>query len=283
MKKIIAILLCAGLLLTLCACGKSKAAAAVDEQIAQLDPVTIDSAAAIAAAEDAYAALSDEDRQDVENYHLLTDARTQFEDCVVSDFVTFVAEHPYPYGTGDYTQEYRVDIDLLAQYREKMDFYDSFGLPHDRAADSFAEVERALELEQYAPDLEFLKGYLQAKEILTTAFGDMSNGLAAYTSGRTENAVTLMNSAVDGFDAALETLQSLDQSQDRVADYISCVSDMRTGAQQLATGMESGNVLVLNSAVSFMTDSATAYSQYLIDAETLLTEISDKEAELQNG
>lgn len=128
-----------------------------------------------------------------------------------------------------------------------------------------------------------MKGYLQAKEILTTAFGDMSNGLAAYTSGRTENAVTLMNSAVDGFDAALETLQSLDQSQDRVADYISCVSDMRTGAQQLATGMESGNVLVLNSAVSFMTDSATAYSQHLIDAETLLTEISDKEAELQNG
>ena len=77
MKRFLALMLCAVMLLTLCACGKSEAAQAVDDQIAAIGAVTLESEAAIAAAEEAYRALPDKERAQVENLAQLEQARTE--------------------------------------------------------------------------------------------------------------------------------------------------------------------------------------------------------------
>lgn len=84
MKKIIALMLCAVVLLSLCACGKSKEAQNVDDLILAIGEVSIDSAEKIAVAEEAYNALSDKDKSKVENFSVLNDAiislrRAQFD------------------------------------------------------------------------------------------------------------------------------------------------------------------------------------------------------------
>ena len=68
MKKTIALLLSIILLLSLCACGKSKEAQAVDDLIIAIGEVSIDSAEEIESAENAYNALSEKDKKNVENY-----------------------------------------------------------------------------------------------------------------------------------------------------------------------------------------------------------------------
>lgn len=75
MKKIIAILLAVILLLSLCACGKSKEAQAVDDLIMAIGEVSLDSAEEIESAENAYNALSEKDRENVENYAILETSR----------------------------------------------------------------------------------------------------------------------------------------------------------------------------------------------------------------
>ena len=84
MKKVITLVLCAVMLLTLCACGKSKEAQNVDDLILAIGEVSIDSAEKIAVAEEAYNALSDKDKSTVENFSVLNDAiislrRAQFD------------------------------------------------------------------------------------------------------------------------------------------------------------------------------------------------------------
>ena len=65
-KKLLIYLLAAVMILSLTACGKSEAAKAVDEQISAIGTVSLDSEAAIAAAETALAGLSEEDSKQVE-------------------------------------------------------------------------------------------------------------------------------------------------------------------------------------------------------------------------
>ena len=62
MKKIIALVLCAVMLLSLCACGKSKKVQNVDDLILAIGEVSLDSADKIETAESAYAELSEKDK-----------------------------------------------------------------------------------------------------------------------------------------------------------------------------------------------------------------------------
>lgn len=79
MKKILSLLLVLVLVLGLCACGKSEAAQAVDDMIAAIGTVTLESEVKIAAAESAWAALTDEQKEELENYALLTAARASLD------------------------------------------------------------------------------------------------------------------------------------------------------------------------------------------------------------
>ena len=67
MKRILALVLTILMMAALTACGQSEAAKAVDEQIAAIGEVTLDSNAAISAAEAALRELSPEDQKQVKH------------------------------------------------------------------------------------------------------------------------------------------------------------------------------------------------------------------------
>lgn len=90
MKKFICILLTAALVLCLGGCGKSEAVKGVETAIAGLGEITADSLQSIEIAEAAYAALSQEDKADVENYALLLEARAAYEKAVEEAFLAKV-------------------------------------------------------------------------------------------------------------------------------------------------------------------------------------------------
>ena len=87
MKRMIAICLCSILLLSLCACGKSKEAQAVDDLILAIGEVSLESENAIENAESAYLALDEKDKKTVENIEILQKAEDelfslQYGNCV---------------------------------------------------------------------------------------------------------------------------------------------------------------------------------------------------------
>ena len=84
-KKITALALLAALLLALCGCGKSEAVKNTEKLIDAIGSVTVDSAAAVEAAEAAYNALSDEERAQVSNAADLTAAREALDRALLDD------------------------------------------------------------------------------------------------------------------------------------------------------------------------------------------------------
>lgn len=75
MKKTISLLMALVLCLSLCACGKSKAVKEAETLIDAIGEVTADSEDAVSTAEEAYGALTAEEKEKVENYSSLTEAR----------------------------------------------------------------------------------------------------------------------------------------------------------------------------------------------------------------
>lgn len=80
MKKIVAMVLALAIVLSLSACGKSKAAKAADELILSIGTVTLDSESSIIKAEEAVAALASDDIEDLENLELLKSSRAEFDE-----------------------------------------------------------------------------------------------------------------------------------------------------------------------------------------------------------
>lgn len=79
MKKLVALLLVSALALSLCSCGKSKAVTNVEDLISAIGEVSLDSGEAIASAQEAFDALSPDEKSDVENYYILVDSQTAFQ------------------------------------------------------------------------------------------------------------------------------------------------------------------------------------------------------------
>lgn len=79
MKKVISLLLVLVICLSLCACGKSEAAAAYENLVTEIGTVSLDSEAAILAAESAYHALSDKEKESVsESYQMFTQKQKEY-------------------------------------------------------------------------------------------------------------------------------------------------------------------------------------------------------------
>lgn len=83
MKKGISLVLVLVLCLSLYACGKSKAVQEVETAISAIGEVGVDSREAIETAEGLYSALPDKDKEQVENYSLLVEAREEYEKAYV--------------------------------------------------------------------------------------------------------------------------------------------------------------------------------------------------------
>ena len=79
MKRIVSLILVIVMVLALAACGKSEAATAVDNLITSIGTVTLDNESAVAGAEAAYAALTQDQKEEVENYAILVAARTTLD------------------------------------------------------------------------------------------------------------------------------------------------------------------------------------------------------------
>ena len=80
MKKTILMLLALVLCLSLCACGKSEAVAAYENRVAEIGTVTLDSEDAILAAENAYSALTEKEKQSVaETKTVLATKRAEYD------------------------------------------------------------------------------------------------------------------------------------------------------------------------------------------------------------
>lgn len=77
MKRLLTVILALALILSLTACGKSKEAQAVDDQIIAIGTVSLDSEAAIKAAEAALKALEPKAAEQVENVAMLEAARAE--------------------------------------------------------------------------------------------------------------------------------------------------------------------------------------------------------------
>ena len=75
MKKFIALAMVCAMVLALVGCGKSAAVKETERLINDIGTVTVDSDQAVEAAEAAYEALSQEDRNQIGNYDVLTAAR----------------------------------------------------------------------------------------------------------------------------------------------------------------------------------------------------------------
>lgn len=82
MKKVFSVLLILALCLSLCACGKSKAVSNVESLIGAIGEVTVDSEAAVVEAEEAYNALTDKEKEEVENYADLVSARAVLDEAL---------------------------------------------------------------------------------------------------------------------------------------------------------------------------------------------------------
>jgi hypothetical protein len=85
LKKLIGLFLVFILVLGLAGCGKSDEVKNVERQIEGLGTITIDSESVIIEAEQAYNALSEDEKERVENYDKLVTAREEFTDAKFVD------------------------------------------------------------------------------------------------------------------------------------------------------------------------------------------------------
>ena len=99
MKKILLWVLAGAMMLSLAACGKSEAAKAVDDQIAAIGEVTLESETAISEAEASVDALADEDREQLDNVDKLEQARADYEALVLAGKVSEVEDAIAAIGT----------------------------------------------------------------------------------------------------------------------------------------------------------------------------------------
>ena len=79
MKKVIPLFLALLMCLSLCSCGKSEAVTNVEALIEAIGEVSAESEDAVVLAEDAYNALTDKEKEKVENFTVLTDARAALD------------------------------------------------------------------------------------------------------------------------------------------------------------------------------------------------------------
>lgn len=79
MKKGLFLLLALVMMLSLTACGKSEAVANVEELISAIGEVSLESKSAIDSAQQAFDALTEEEKAEVENYFVLVESQNSFK------------------------------------------------------------------------------------------------------------------------------------------------------------------------------------------------------------
>lgn len=89
-KKAVSLILCVVFCFSLSACGKSDEVKAVEHAISSIGTVELDNEKAILAAEDMFDSLSDEEKEQVDNYDALTDARAEYNSLLIDRVETLI-------------------------------------------------------------------------------------------------------------------------------------------------------------------------------------------------
>ena len=137
MRRCFVLLLVLAMALTLTACSKSEAAQAVDDQIAAIGEVTLESESAIAAAEEAVEALAEEDRKQLDNEDDLKEARAAYETLVLEDQAAGVEEAIDAIGT--------VTVDSGEAVEAARALYDASPAEVQALVENFSDLEAAEE------------------------------------------------------------------------------------------------------------------------------------------
>ena len=137
MRRCFVLLLVLAMALTLTACSKSEAAQAVDDQIAAIGEVTLESESAIAAAEEAVEALAEEDRKQLDNEDDLKEARAAYETLGLEDQAAGVEEAIAAIGT--------VTVDSGEAVETARALYDASPAEVQALVENFSDLEAAEE------------------------------------------------------------------------------------------------------------------------------------------
>lgn len=149
MKRFFICILCVLLCLSLCACGKSEAVRNTEAAIKAIGTVTLDSGAAIEEAEALYAALPEEEKEQVDNYDLLLTARDDYDALRVDDVEAKIN------AIGEVTLE---SGNAISQAREA---YDALGAELQSQVGNYSTLETAEETYEFAVllDANTIKNY----------------------------------------------------------------------------------------------------------------------------
>ena len=137
MRRCLVLLMALAMALALTACAKSEAAQAVDDQIAAIGEVTLESESAIAAAEEAVEALAEEDRKQLDNEDDLKEARAAYETLVLEDQAAGVEEAIAAIGT--------VTVDSGEAVETARALYDASPAEVQALVENFSDLEAAEE------------------------------------------------------------------------------------------------------------------------------------------
>ena len=202
-KKILLCALAFSLMLSLAACGKSEAAQAVDDQIAAIGEVTLESEAAISEAEAAVEALSEEDRGQLDNADALEQARADYEALVLAGKVSEVEDAIAAIGT--------VTLESADAITAARSLYDGSDADVQSAVTNLADLEAA---ETALSDLRVgeAEDLIAAIGTVTLESADAVDAAQAALDALSDDDAAKVSNA-DALTAAAEQLKTLKQEQ----------------------------------------------------------------------
>lgn len=198
MKKRIAVVLAALMLLSLCGC-KSKAAKETDELILKIGEVTASSTDEVERAQSAYDALSDKEKTQVENYALLEQAQKDLAEAkrarAISEFEKFAKNTPYKAKEGG--SLFEVDTELVEKYIAKAADLREMGVT-DEECPALLYADMVAEIGEYAK-------YADAELIVILLYSKVLTALQyeADSYSATTESVMLIQKAIDELDAGI--------------------------------------------------------------------------------
>lgn len=198
MKKWIAVVLAAVMLLSLCGC-KSKAAKETDELILKIGEVAASSTDEVERAQSAYDALSDKEKTQVENYAVLEQAQKDLAEAkrarAISEFEKFAKNTPYKAKEGG--SLFEVDTELIEKYAARASELREMGVT-DEECPALLYADMVAEIGEYAK-------YADAELIVILLYSKVLTALQyeADSYSATTESVKLIQKAIDELDAGI--------------------------------------------------------------------------------
>lgn len=279
MKKRIAVFLAALMLLSLCGC-KSKAAKETDELILKIGEVTASSTDEVERAQSAYDALSDKEKEQVENYAVLEQAQKDLAEAkrtrAISEFEKFVKNNPYK--KPENSMLFETDAALIEKYAERASTLRELGITEEECpALSYASIVEGL--------ADFDK-YKNAEIVVLTVYSRAATAIEYEKESYTETleAPGLIQKAIDELDLGLDAVEGvIDMDAYGVKTLINAAQELHEKYELLYSAyyeayFENDNLALMSLILNGTVDpSTTGVSS---DAMEILNEVSDKAGEL---